>query len=109
MIVNRINAFYENNRYFPSILGQSTEECIIARDLMEVYDGEELNENIFEDKNIDNLTEYEKIVYGISKNINYNLLYDEINKLIENNLDISSSIINLFKVKIQKFQKYILI
>lgn len=67
LIVNRINAFYENNRYFPSILGQSTEECIIARDLMEVYDGEELNENIFEDKNIDNLTEYEKIVYGISK------------------------------------------
>lgn len=97
LIVNRINAFYENNRYFPSILGQSTEECIIARDLMEVYDGEELNENIFEDKNIDNLTEYEKIVYGISKNINYNLLYDEINKLIENNLDISSSIINLIQ------------
>lgn len=97
LIVNRINAFYENNRYFPSILGQSTEERIIARDLMEVYDGEELNENIFEDKNIDNLTEYEKIVYGISKNINYNLLYDEINKLIENNLDISSSIINLIQ------------
>lgn len=97
LIVNRINAFYENNRYFPSILGQSTEECIIARDLMKVYDGEELNENIFEDKNIDNLTEYEKIVYGISKNINYNLLYDEINKLIENNLDISSSIINLIQ------------
>ena len=97
LIVNRINTFYENNRYFPSILGQSTEECIIARDFMEVYDGEELNENIFEDKNIDNLTEYEKIVYGISKNINYNLLYGEINKLIENNLDISSSILNLIQ------------
>lgn len=97
LIVNRINTFYENNGYFPSILGKSTEECIIARDLMEVYDGEELNENIFEDKNIDNLTEYEKIVYGISKNINYNLLYGEINKLIENNLDISSSILNLIQ------------
>lgn len=94
LIINKINTFYENNGYFPSILGQSTEECIIARDLMKVYDGEELNESIFEDKNLDNLTEYEKIVYGISKNINYNLLYGEINKLIENNLDISSSVLN---------------
>lgn len=97
LIINRINTFYENNGYFPSILGQSTEECVIARNLIKVYDGEELNESIFENKNLDNLTEYEKIVYGISKNINYNLLYGEINKLIENNLDISSSILNLIQ------------
>lgn len=97
LIINRINTFYENNGYFPSILGQSAEECVIARNLIKVYDGEELNESIFENKNLDNLTEYEKIVYGISKNINYNLLYGEINKLIENNLDISSSILNLIQ------------
>jgi len=97
LIINRINTFYENNGYFPSILGQSTEECLIARDLMKVYDREEVDESIFENKNLDNLTEYEKIVYGISKDINYNLLYGEINKLIENNLDISSSILNLIQ------------
>ena len=44
-----------------------------------------------------NLTEYEKIVYRISKDINYDLLYGEINKLIKNNLDISSSILNLIR------------
>lgn len=97
LIINRINTFYETNGYFPSILGQSTEECIIARDLMKVYDGEEINKSIFENKNLDNLTEYEKIVYRITKDINYNLLYGEINKLIENNLDISSSILNLIQ------------
>ena len=97
LIINRINTFYENNGYFPSILGQSTEECVIARDLMRVYSGEEFNESIFENKNLDNLTEYEKIVYGISKDINYDLLYGEINRLVENNLDISSSILNLIQ------------
>lgn len=97
IIINKINAFYENNGYFPSILGQSIEEYTIARDLMKVYDGEEVNESIFENKNLENLTEYEKIVYRISKNINYNLLYSEINKLIANNLDISSSILNLIQ------------
>lgn len=97
LIIDRINTFYENNEYFPSILGQSTEECVIARDLMKVYDGEEIYENIFENKNLDNLTEYEKVVYGITKDINFNLLYDEINKLIENNLDISLSILNLIQ------------
>ena len=97
LIINRINTFYENNGYFPSILGHSTEEYLIARDLMKVYDGEEVDESIFENKNLDNLTEYEKIVYGISKDINYNLLYGEINRLIENNLDISSSILNLIQ------------
>lgn len=97
LIINRINTFYETNGYFPSILGQSTEECIIARDLIKVYDGEEINKSIFENKNLDNLTEYEKIVYRITKDINYNLLYGEINKLIENNLDISSSILNLIQ------------
>ena len=97
LIINRINTFYENNGYFPSILGQSTEECVIARDLMRVHSGEEFNESIFENKNLDNLTEYEKIVYGISKDINYDLLYGEINRLVENNLDISSSILNLIQ------------
>lgn len=97
LIINRINTFYENNGYFPSILGQSTEECVIARDLMRVHSGEEFNESIFENKNLDNLTEYEKIVYGISKDINYDLLYAEINRLVENNLDISSSILNLIQ------------
>ena len=97
LIINRINTFYENNGYFPSILGQSPEECLIARDLMKVYDGEEVDESIFENKSLDNLTEYEKIVYRISKDINYDLLYGEINKLIKNNLDISSSILNLIR------------
>ena len=97
LIINRINTFYENNGYFPSILGQSPEECLIARDLMKVYDGEEVDESIFKNKSLDNLTEYEKIVYRISKDINYDLLYGEINKLIKNNLDISSSILNLIR------------
>lgn len=97
LIINKINTFYENDGYFPSILGESKEECIIARDLMKVYDGEKVNESIFENKNLDNLTEYEKIVYGISKDINYNLLYGNIDKLIENNLDIFPSILSLIQ------------
>lgn len=97
LIINRINTFYENNGYFPSILGQNAEECVIARDLIKVYDGEEIDESIFENKNLYNLTEYEKIVYGITKDINFNLLYGEIDKLIANNIDISSSILNLIQ------------
>lgn len=97
LIVHKVNNFYEINGYFPSILGQSTEECFVARDLIKLYVGEEIDESIFENKNIDNLTEYEKVVYGITKDININLLYEEINKLIENNLDISSSILNLIQ------------
>lgn len=97
LIINQINTFYENNGYFPSILGQSTEECVMARDLIKVYVGEEIDESIFENKNLDNLTEYEKFVYGITKNINFNLLYSEINKLMENNLDILISILNLIQ------------
>lgn len=97
LIINKVNNFYENNGYFPSVLGQSAEECIVARDLMKVYDGEEIDESIFENKNLDNLTEYEKIVYGIAKDININLLYGEINKLMENNLYISSSVLNLIQ------------
>lgn len=96
-IINKVNNFYENNGYFPSILGQSAEEQIIARNLIKVYDGEEINESIFENKNLDNLTEYEKIVYGITKNINFNLLYSEINKLIKNNLDISLYVLSLIQ------------
>lgn len=105
LIINGINTFYENNGYFPSILGQSTEEFIIARKLMNIYDGEEVNKSIFENKNIDNLTEYEKFIYGISKDINYNLLYDEINKLIEKNLDISSSILKLIQTQNTEISK----
>ena len=97
LIVHKVNNFYEINGYFPSILGQSTKECVVARDLIKLYVGEEIDESIFENKNLDNLTEYEKIVYGLTKDININLLYDEINKLIENNLDISSSVLNLIQ------------
>ncbi len=105
LIINKINTFYDNNGYFPSILGQSTEECLVAKELMKVYDGEEIDESIFENKNLENLTEYEKIGYGITKDINYNLLYGEINKLIENNLDISLSVLNLIQSQYTKTSK----
>lgn len=97
LVVNRINTFYENNGYFPSILGESTEECAIARELLKLYDGDEIDKRIFENKNLDNLTEYEKIVYSTSKDIDYNLLYSEINKLIDHNFNISSAILNLIQ------------
>ncbi len=94
LTVNKINDFYENNGYFPSILGQTSNECLIAKDLIKTYDGEKINKSIFQNKNLDNLTEYEKIVYGITKHINFDLLYQEINKLMENNLYISPIILS---------------
>lgn len=105
LIINRINTFYEKNGYFPSILGQSKEESIIASDLIKVYDDEKVDKSIFENKNLDNLTEYEKIIYGIIKNIDFNLLYIEIKKIIENNLDISLSILNLVQKQNTKISK----
>lgn len=114
LITNKLNKFYETNGYFPSILGQSKEEFFIARDLIEVYNGEKIEENIFENKNLDNLTEYEKIIYGITKNINVNLLYSEIDKLIEKNIDIYPLVLNLIqnqkteisRIYIDKILKY---
>lgn len=97
LIINRVNDFYEFNGYFPSILGQTKEETFIARDLIKEYDGEKIDKTIFENRNLDNLTEYEKLVYGITKNINFNLLYQEIDKLIEKNIDISPVILNLIQ------------
>lgn len=97
LIIKKVNDFYETNGYFPSILGQSTEEYIIARDLIKIYDSEEIDESIFENKNLDNLTEYEKIVYGITKHVNFNLLYGEIDRLIEKNVDIYPLILNLIQ------------
>lgn len=94
LIVNRLNNFYENNGYFPSILGATPDERLIAKDLIRIYDGEKINESIFQNKNLDNLTEYEKIVYGITNGINFDLLYQEINKLIETNFYISPIVLN---------------
>lgn len=97
LIINRVNNFYDSNGYFPSILGRSAEECLIAKDLISVYNREEVNASVFENKNIDNLTEYEKIVYGIVKDIKFNLLYREIDMLIANNLDIYPSILKFIQ------------
>lgn len=97
LITNKVNNFYETNGYFPSIFGQNTEEHTVARDLIKIYDGEKINESIFENKNLDNLTEYEKVVYNTTKNININLLYKEINKLIENNFDISLFVLDFLQ------------
>lgn len=97
LITNKVNNFYETNGYFPSIFGQNTEERTVARDLIKIYDGEKINESIFENKNLDNLTEYEKVAYNTTKNININLLYKEINKLIENNFDISLFVLDFLQ------------
>ncbi len=97
LITNKVNNFYETNGYFPSIFGQNTEEHTVARDLIKIYDGEKINESIFENKNLDNLTEYEKVAYNTTKNININLLYKEINKLIENNFDISLFVLDFLQ------------
>lgn len=94
--ISRLNSFYDDNGYFPSILGQTMEEIIIANDLMKIY-GNEVNESIFQNKNLNNLSEYEKIIYRLSNNIDINLLYNEIDKLIENNHDISSSVLYLIQ------------
>lgn len=97
LITNKVNNFYETNGYFPSIFGQNTEERTVARDLIKIYDGEKINESIFENKNLDNLTEYEKVVYGTTKDVNINLLCKEINKLIENNFDISLFVLDFLQ------------
>jgi len=105
LIEKKINNFYDNNGYFPSILGKNPEEYVIARELIKVYDGEEIDASIFENKNLENLTEYEKVFYGITKDIDFNLLYGEISKLIENNLDISTSILNLIQSQNSEISK----
>ena len=97
LIINDINNFYETNGYFPSILGQGTNESFIANSLINEYIREEIDESIFENKNLDNLTEYEKVIYGITKDIEFDLLYEEIDKLIEKNIDISSLILNVIQ------------
>lgn len=97
IIINKVNDFCETNGYFPSILGQNMEECSIARDFINIHDREELDASIFNDKNIDKLTEYEKIIYGLSTNIDLETLYDEIDELITKKYNISLYVLNIIK------------
>jgi len=114
LTIKKVNNFYEINGYFPSILGKSIDEYYVASDLIKLHIAERIEGNIFENKNLDNLTEYEKIIYGITKSINFNLLYEEIDKLIEKNIDIYLAVLvpiqsqktDISKIYFEKIIKY---
>lgn len=97
LTTDKLNNFYKINGYFPSILSKNKEEVSLAKDLINLYTFEEINESIFENKKLNNLTEYEKIVYKIGDDINVNLLYKEIDKLIANNINIYPTVLQLLQ------------
>ncbi len=107
IIISNVNDFYDEKGYFPSILSKDAQEASIAQRLIRIYDAEDAVENVFENKSISNLTEYEKIVYQLTNQVNVELLYKEIDELIENKMDINPLIFKFIqKDKTSKGKKY---
>lgn len=106
LVVNKINDFYNNYGYFPSIFGKDIDEVNIAYDLINIYDCEIIDETIFENKDLNNLSEYEKIIYRIDKQIDFNLLYSEIDKLIPKKIIINSLVLGKIKEQNTKISNY---
>ncbi len=97
--IDEINKFYVENGYYPSILSDNNLESTLAQEFIKIYIKEEINITFFENKNISNLSTYEKIVYGLIKDIDFDLLCNDIDNLIQKKLPIYPSIMALLDSK----------